>query len=65
MDLSIEGLGGKGRKFGKGKVQIESDELPLLFFGSGIRFLFFGESSLEKNLWKFGIESIDGYLNEI
>lgn len=46
MDLSIEGLGGKGRKFGKRKVQIESDELPLLFFGSGIRFLF--ESSLRK-----------------
>lgn len=52
MDLSIEGLGGKGRKFGKGKVQIESDEVAsfVLRFGNSFPLLwrkFFGEKSLE------------------
>lgn len=63
MDLSIEGLGGKERKFGKGKVQIESDEVAsfVLRFGNSFPLRKF----FEKNLWKFGIESIDGYLNEM
>lgn len=63
MDLSIEGLGGKGRKFGKRKVQIESDEVAsfVLRFGNSFPLRKF----FERNLWKFGIESIDGYLNEI
>lgn len=50
MDLSIEGLGGKGRKFGKGKVQIESDEVAsfVLRFGNSFPLpKFFGEKSLE------------------
>lgn len=48
MDLSIEGLGGKGRKFGKRKVQIESDEVAsfVLRFGNSFPLPKFFEKNL-------------------